>query len=262
LSPLRKMDFAMPEFMGSQKRRADDDDEGAAPGSTKKANNSAGKGGGKGARGGGRGQGLAQQNFEQNDHALLQAVANLSLGTALVARELVSASIIETILVGMNSQMATQGLQEGKMYNELAQQRKGQNIGSPHIRIALKCLKALSEEKDLDKDFKELLACWWKEKILNKDTFSVEAEIKIWKVQKPQTQTAGWKKQTEPPAAQGQMDDEEEYSKFTIAIASPILQEGLLKEMARLFGATRKSGVAPREHFERKVLELLRPRKN
>jgi hypothetical protein len=242
---LENKDFEMPQWV-DKKRKTEEE------GSAAKKGHSSAASGGKGKASATSGS----RAVPHEDHQLLLAVAGLTLDTATMTRELASASTIETMLLPCTAAISIAGLKEGKEYHIAVQERRGEDLGSPHIRIALKCLKALTSEA-LNPLFRTQLHTWWQAKVDDRDPSDLAGEIQIWKLQKPQQQTAGWRQKKGSKKEEAKEEEEAEYCKLTLALRDPALQEGLLTELTRLFSAVAKPGVAPRMGRERKVSELL-----
>ena len=236
--------------------------------SNKKGKGMAGsKGGGeKGSEKGGKGKGGVKENL---DSSLLLAVAHLSLEAMATSRENSACSSI-SMLVDIEWECTRDGLEEGRIFNEQVKAQPGENIDSPHVRIAMKFFMALGSMPGLEPSFLEKLMAWWKHSIQQKDASEVALAIPLFKLKKPQVQKSGWQKKkgsggesssSAALKAMAKEGEEEEwvdqYAKLQMALRDQELMM-LIVEALEKRGGSIKAGPAPKSHNERDVLKKLK----
>jgi hypothetical protein len=186
---------------------------------------------------------------------LTAATAELGLETAYDKREQ-KGILMWTILIPATVSFLLEGLAEGRTFAEEMKKRKGENIGSAHVRIALRALRALRDMDDWksDPDFMEALKNFWQEVVEkhSKDPELIEEQIQVWRMTKPKVGT--------------QDIFEGEYGKLVFRLKAATVKEGASEalseeiiRMARKVGWKVKVGTAPRGPKERKVAEKLKP---
>ena len=161
------------------------------------------------------------------------------------------------------------------MFNEQVKANPGENIGSPHVRIAMKFFMALGKSKDLEPKFLEKLKTWWQKSIQDKDAHEVALAIPFFKPRKPQTQKGGGQKKKKEKAggnssasasaaaaATGKEDEEvwdgeEQYAKLQLAMRDQEVMMMVTAELER-WGGCLKPGPEPRSFNERDVMKKLK----
>ena len=239
--------------------------------SNKKGKGMAGsKGGGeKGSEKGNEKGGKGKGGKDNLDSSLLLAVAHLSLEAMATSRENSACSSI-SMLVDIEWECTRDGLEEGRIFNEQVKAQPGENIGSPHVRIAMKFFMALGRMPGLEPSFLEKLMTWWKNSIQQKDASEVALAIPLFKLRKPQVQKSGWQKKkgsggesssSAALKAMAKEGEEEEwvdqYAKLQMALRDQELMM-LIVEALEKRGGSIKAGPAPKSHNERDVLKKLK----
>ena len=142
------MDVAMPSFMKTNRR----EEEGNEPGADKKKLKVAGK---------------AEKANTNDFEKLIQAIGHLSLDNAKETRELAGV-LMQTFLVEETETWAQLGLKEGKEFAEMVKDQPGANLGSPHIRVGLKCLHSLMVDSEARPEFAKSMKEWWTVSVADK----------------------------------------------------------------------------------------------
>ena len=243
--------------------------------SNKKGKGMAGsKGGGeKGSEKGNEKGGKGKGGKDNLDSSLLLAVAHLSLEAMATSRENSACSSI-SMLVDIDWECTREGLEEGKIFNEQVKAQPGENIGSPHVRIAMKFFMALGRMPGLEPSFLEKLMTWWKNSIQQKDASEVALAIPLFKLRKPQVQKSDWQKkkgsggESSSSAASpllvsvvAREGDEEEWVNQYAKLQMSLRDQGLMMlivEALEKQGGSIKAGPAPKSHNERDVLKKLK----
>ena len=223
-------------------------------------------GGTGGGEKGSKGKGGGKDNL---DSSLLLAVAHLSLEAMATSRENAACSSI-SMLVDIEWECTRDGLEEGKIFNEQVKAQPGENIGSPHVRIAMKFFMALGKMPGLEPKFLEKLMKWWQNSIQQKDASEVALAVPLFKLRKPQVQKAGWQKKKDfgggssasaAAAATTQEVEEEtwvdQYAKLQMALRDQEIMMAIVEALEKRGGSI-KSGPAPKSHNERDVLKKLK----
>ena len=221
-------EMQLPSFMVPKRKAGEEEDSGRAK---------VAKGGAKG--GGGRGSSSSTGALAKEVGALsnlVKSVAQLSLINAAENREEKGCSLA-TLLLPPDMLMVEEALKEGKIYQALIQEKKGENCGAPHVRIAVASLKALVEEGALEPADMVEIKKWWKEKVKDKSSNELMDEIQVWKIKKP---TIG-----------------KGFAKLTYKLKDVKMQELLFKALEKATGTEAKRGPAPRGPCEREVMRLL-----
>ena len=160
--------------------------------------------------------------------------------------------------VGNFPDWAQEGATEFGLWLKEVDDRVGEDVGSPHVRVGVKSLLALINSPQL-KDIKlqarkEQLVAWWKNKI-EKEEKSAETEIVIFRVSTPPPKNKGGKEED--------VDMEEgrrEFLKVVFVLADKTAQENL-KDIMKEIGGDIKNGPAPRSKATKRVQQLLRQAK-
>ena len=195
------------------------------------------KGGGK--TGTGRGSSSSSGTLQTKMNALtnlVKSVAQLSLINAAENREEKGYSL-STVLLPPEMLMVEEALKEGKVYQDLIQETKGQNCGAPHVRIAVASLKGLVEEGALAEAAMKDIKKWWKDKIIGKSSNELMDEILVWKIRKP---TAG-----------------KGFAKLTFKLKDQVVQQTIFLALEALEKTEAKRGPAPKGPCEREVQRML-----
>ena len=219
-------EMLLPPFMA--KRKAGEEEE-----TSKKV----AKGGGK--AGGGRGSSSSSGALAKEVGALtnlVRSVAQLSLINAAENREEKGYSL-STVLLPPEMLMVEEALKEGKVYQELIQEKKGQNCGAPHVRIAVASLKGLVEEGILAEAAMKDIKHWWKNKIVGKSSNDLMDEILVWKIRKP-------------AVGKG-------FAKLTFKLKDQAVQQTIFLALEALEKTEAKRGPAPKGPCEREVQRML-----
>jgi hypothetical protein len=206
-------------------------------------NNNGGRG--NGGKGGGKGKVIDQE-------ALLKAVARLSLENAVAVREL-QCTVMHVLLIPLDAHPVAMALAEGNSYSEEVKKNRGANLGSPHVRIAIKFFQALAEVEQVRADpvMKATLSQWWETEIMGGSKEELEKEFLIFKVRKPQQMSRI--RQTPMGAA---MDS---YAKVTFRLGerSEEMMRGFLVFATEVLQWHEKTGVAPKGFLEREASKAL-----
>ena len=162
-----------------------------------------GNAGGKGGKGGGGGKG--------GEDSLLRAVAQLSLENASSIRE-INATLVTILLAPISAPPVVKALLEGQVYNLAAKRRKGENLGSPHVKIGLCFFQELGAMPAVMNDpvMKQTLEGWWRDEIVGASADTRASEMIVFKIRKPQKATK--QKMT------GTAAELNEYAKITLAM--------------------------------------------
>ena len=185
---------------------------------------------------------------------LIHAIGQLSMDTARETRDL-SGIIMQNILVENSEAWAQEGVEEGKTFWDLVKAHPGENLGSPHIRIGLRCLHSLIMDKEANSEFLKGMTQWWKESIQDKSQAEVAEELQIFKVRQPKVGSKTWRKQGVGKTSEEEMEDAS-YTKVTICLRNSNVQRAVVMEMVRR-GGLLKTGSAPMSPSEREVKRLL-----
>ena len=132
-------------------------------------------------KGGGRGSSSSHLAALEN---LVVHTAELSLETKGEAREAIGLLEHAALLPSEGAIMAA-SLEEGRAFAKEREERKGENIGPSHVRIALKALQALLEMDIADEPLKKAADLFWKEKVLKLSPDLLREEIQIFKAFNP-----------------------------------------------------------------------------
>ena len=139
-------------------------------------------------------------------------------------------------------------MKEGIEYHTKIQERKGEDVGAAHVRIAVKFLEELAKTKVTampeGNRNREIFRNWWKE-MTNWIELKLKQEIGIFKVTKPRV------------ASSKVAIDNYAKIQFAFGPASQELKHALLEIMTEM-GWIVKAGAAPQSLSERKLRELVR----
>ena len=144
---------------------------------------------------------------------------------------------LSTVLLPPEMLMVEEALKEGKVYQDLIQEKKGQNCGAPHVRIAVASLKGLVEEGALAEAAMKDIKKWWKDKIIGKSSNELMDEILVWKIRKP---TVG-----------------KGFAKLTFKLKDQVVQQTIFLALEALEKTEAKRGPAPKGPCEREVQRML-----
>ena len=191
----------------------------------------------------------------QNNPELMQALIQVALEARQDTRE-IRAMLEWTVLLPGLLFFVTEGLDEGKRYALEASQKRGQDIGSSHIRIAIKTLAALPKTPEL-KEARELFQAlqeFWDKIIKAFDHKELQHFIQVFKISKPKK------------ASMNIIDGGYAKLTFRFTPTTPLFEvsrhaEALLTALIRCFKALNyqvKAGTPPRSYAERRLRELTR----
>ena len=133
--------------------------------------------------------------------------------------------------------MVEEALKEGKVYQDLIQEKKGQNCGAPHVRIAVAALKGLVEEGALAEAAMKDIKKWWKDKIMGKSSNDLMDEILVWKIR-------------EPTVGKG-------FAKLTFKLKYQVVQQTIFLALEAMEKTEAKRGPAPKRPCEKEVIRML-----
>ena len=190
------------------------------------------------------------------------AVTSMALETKLEVRE-VQATVMNTMLLDVEMPAVVAGLDEGTAFSNETRERPGEAVGSPHIKIAVAFLLALSEDPLTDPTFKEGMLKWWILDVKDKSEVQVARAISIFKLKRPghQKEESSDSAMTGPEGSGGALEGRDKhskpYAKMTICFQHAEFQAGLIQELGRR-GGRLMSGVAPKGRGEREVMKLLK----
>ena len=225
---LEDEEMRLPPFMA--KRKAEEEDQGR----TKVA-----KGGGKTGTGRGSSSSGSMGNLAKEVSALtslVKSVAQLSLINAAENREEKGYSL-STVLLPPEMLMVEEALKEGKAYQDLIQEKKGQNCGAPHVRIAVASLKGLVQEGGLAEEAMKDIKKWWKEQIMDRSSDELMDEILVYKIRKP-------------AVGKG-------FAKLTFKLKDQAMQATIFRALEAMPSTEAKRGPAPKGPCEREVQRQL-----
>ena len=153
---------------------------------------------------------------------------------------------------------AQEGATEFGLWLKEVDDRVGEDVGSPHVRVGVKSLLALlnsSQLKDAKlQEKKEKLVAWWKNKIEQEEK-SAEMEIVIFRVSTPPPSN----KETKEVDVD-MVEVRREFIKVVFVLADKSAQENL-KDILKEIGGDIKNGPAPRSKATKRVQQLLRQAK-
>ena len=254
------MALSLPTWTDNMELQSDDEEEESqlrqpqGQAKAKTARTLAGKGPPRGGGGGGQpnrssGSGPSPSGSRQGGD-LAVAVAELCLETKAEVREI--RSFLEwTVLLPLALAFVQEALNAGKDYSKLAKDRKGENLGSAHILISLRSLRAIPNTEFLDKDetlLNTLKALW--DVISKCPRDEVAHYIHVFRMQRP--------KKANESLFEGN------YAKFTFRFAPATPASRVAEDFQiALLNACKaqkwviKAGAPPRNQRERRVRELL-----
>jgi hypothetical protein len=231
------LDLQMPAFMGSKRREPLPTGGGRKQPRTQKGGNGSSSGAG----------GL---------EAIVLATAELSLEAKQDAKEVLGFSQY-AVLAPATSELVVESLAEGKVFSELTQTKKGEDVGPGHVRIFLKGMAGTTKMKDFmdDPEYKKALEDFWNQKV-SLSPLELKEQIHIYRALKPKIS-----KEMDLDAVYG----EEGYARLLIRLrpssktdsVAETLQENFLRVCKKL-GWTIYFGTAPKSAKERKLLEAIK----
>ena len=226
------MEMQMPSFLKRKKEEKKENGEKAAKKGTEK---------GKGGRGSSS-SGGDKQHLEK----LVVALARLGLESAVEVRELQAVNLV-TLLCPENWEAVEASLKAGKEFQELRAQKQGEDIGSPHVMVALAFLQKAQKMEVLKQGVRDRIKEWWSKEVDGRAPEEVAAAVPVFKMRKPQ----------KPSRVKADWGEDQTYAKLTMRLRDEELMEMLAKELTAA-GAVMKGGIAPRKGTEREVLQLLK----
>ena len=184
------------------------------------------------------------------------ATAELSLEAKQDAKEVLGFSQY-AVLAPATSELVVESLAEGKVFSELTQTKKGEDVGPGHVRIFLKGMAGTTKMKDFmdDSEYKKALEDFWNQKV-SLSPLELKEQIHIYRALKPKIS-----KEMDLDAVYG----EEGYARLLIRLrpssktdsVAETLQENFLRVCKKL-GWTVYFGTAPKSAKERKLLEAIK----
>ena len=194
---------------------------------------------------------------------LIVVLAQLSMANSTELRELTGMMVV-THLVPVESAISKACLLAGQEYqssvaslrsNKEVKKKKEagveatdpEELGSPHICIALQGLVALMQDPLVAEAKRADLKKWWLSKIQGKNEEEAKGEILMWRLRKPQKSKPV--KMGNRPAG--------EFAKLTCSFKDPAVELLVCQCLADM-GSVRKRGTAPRGWLEREASRLLR----
>ena len=196
---------------------------------------------------------------------LVMILAQLCLANSSEIREL-TGMLVVTHLLPVDSSVAVACLAAGKEYqNSVAtlraekdsvkkQREEGkeledpEELGAPHVVIAMEGLMAIMKDEKIDAKLRKDLGSWWKDKINGKTESEIKEVVQMWRLRKPQ--------KGKPLRLGGKGSAAIEYVKLTFSF-SEVKEEELLCKMMKELGGQRKIGAAPKGWLEREASKLL-----
>ena len=180
---------------------------------------------------------------------LAQATAQLSLETKMDTR-VHDALLTRTILADADHVAVKAALDEGQEIHKEQMQKRGQDLGSPFLRISLKFFQSIAycpEVSRLDENhpMKIDMEAWWK-LMQGWNETQMKEEIPLFQVTKPRVQS--------------RVDGLPSYAKIRFALGprSAAFQETFENFCTNELKWISKTGVAPQTQRERKVRQLMR----
>jgi hypothetical protein len=184
-------------------------------------------------------------------------IAKLALETKTELREVTAAlPTMQTILTPETFEPSIRAVEQGKAFAKLAEEKKGTKLESPHVKIGMAFFMQLSDCKELDKDFAQLLHRWWATNVEDKEEEQVEAAMPVFIAKKPQVPSKQWRK-PEDANMGGEAAEDISYIKIKIALRDVNFLDALMLELVRL-GSKQGVGVAPKSKWEREVAKAVR----
>ena len=218
-------------------------------------------------KGGGKGNRRSNMDDETLEQLVL-ALGRLVMQNSSELREIQAVclttflidAVFPPIVAGLEAGQTFQKLvvlqkaKKGKQLNSLASASSSameveeENLGSPHVMVALAVLPAMATLGGMTPEQQLVMKNWW-DKILDKTEDEIAREIPVFRVRKPQVATVVQKKgkKTVPGAP---------YAKLQFAVKDYQVQDILCSIMIR-GGGMEKAGPAPRGFLERQARELL-----
>ena len=213
----------------------------------------------------GRGRGLASGSARSGQHRggggdlemgyeteLALATADLCLEVKAASRE--SQGYSETtVLVPCSSPFLKEGLEAGVNHNLLIKEKKGENVGSAHGKVAEASLRGLASIPQIkDTKLEASLGKFWTEVVMKEDSKLLESEIQVFRATKPKV-----------PSKKTFSSGEEPYGKIVFRFApmrpssslAASVEEDLISFCKQMNWEV-MVGTAPRSLKERRLAEL------
>ena len=116
---------------------------------------------------------------------LALATADLCLEVKAATREVQGYSEM-TVLVPCSSPLLIEGLEAGVNHNKLIKERKGENVGSPHGKVAEASLRGLATIPQIKgTKLENSLSKFWTEVVMKEDSKLLESEVQVFRATKP-----------------------------------------------------------------------------
>ena len=116
---------------------------------------------------------------------LALATADLCLEVKAATREVQGYSEM-TVLVPCSSPFLIEGLEAGVNHNKLIKERKGENVGSPHGKVAEASLRGLATIPQIKgTKLENSLSKFWTEVVMKEDSKLMESEVQVFRATKP-----------------------------------------------------------------------------
>jgi hypothetical protein len=149
-----------------------------------------------------------------------------------------------------------------------------EDMGSPHVKVALVTILSMIEEMsknpvrwgEADPHWQVLASIkeWWMQEIQSKDEAYVQEQIQIFKVRKPQVNSAGWtrkgiKHQARMPVEEGEDDS---YYKIELRLVNKTVQRNILALCMELGGVVKEGTPPPNKQIRmlKKALQDMKKR--
>jgi hypothetical protein len=187
---------------------------------------------------------------------MITNVAKLALETKTELREAVAAlPNIQTVLTPEAFPPSMVAVEQGKEFAKEAENKRGQKLNSPHVKIGMAFFLKLAAFEDIDKEFLGKLQQWWTKNVVGKEECEVEDIMPVFIAKKPQVPTKNWKKKADHNMEEE--EEEESYIKIKLALKDVTFLEELIQELVRL-GSRKGVGAAPKSKLERDVAKAIR----
>jgi len=210
----------------------------------------------------------ARRNQEDLVMELCRAVAAAQIGQDRETREH-SGALKKTVLMPKGRHGFHKFVQEGvdagiSFAEEVRDRQEGEEVGSPHVRVALRTIHAMFLEPQLQapafQERMKLILQWWQDNTKNGNATEEEvaAAIATFKVRVPEQPTKTWRKKGIRNQAAMQEEEalEEGYARIEFCLENKEIQLVLVQIMVDL-GGIRKTGPPPPSKPIRDVKELL-----